>query len=68
MMCLEIINLTNTIFKLFLYLIYKYFWDGGLSNNNPILDEDTIIGKKRYIFNRLMLTCVDGLRILLKNF
>lgn len=21
----------------------KYFWDGGLSNNNPILDQNTIL-------------------------
>lgn len=24
-------------------MILKYYWDGGLSNNHPVLDQDTIL-------------------------
>ena len=24
-------------------ITFKYYWDGGLSNNNPILDQNTIL-------------------------
>jgi len=25
------------------FILFKYYWDGGLSNNNPILDSSTIL-------------------------
>ena len=26
-----------------MFFLFKYYWDGGLTNNNPIIDEGTIL-------------------------